>query len=240
MVRFLSYPIGYLRTPTGAKHKSSEFTMTSPASVTALVSGRGSNLMALHEKSDGYAIRAVVSNRMDSAGLAWAAERGITTLTVVREHYDSLANFKTALLEAVAKTNPDVIALAGFMVVLQPAFVDAFVGRLINIHPSLLPKFPGLDTHQRALGAGEVEHGATVHFVAAGVDTGPMIAQGRVPVLSGDTADSLAVRTLVLEHQLYPWVLKYVASGDIRLTPEGVVYSDHVRSAAANCGYILS
>jgi len=84
--------------------------MTSPASVTALVSGRGSNLMALHEKSDGYAIRAVVSNRMDSAGLAWAAERGITTLTVVREHYDSLANFKTALLEAVARTNPDVIA----------------------------------------------------------------------------------------------------------------------------------
>ncbi len=196
--------------------------------------------MELHEKSDGYAIRAVVSNRLDSAALTWAAERGIPTHTVVREHYGSLSDFKAALLEVVARTNPDIVALAGFMVVLQPAFVDAFFGKLINIHPSLLPKFPGLDTHQRALDAGEDEHGATVHFVAAGVDTGPIIAQGRVPVISGDTTETLAARTLVLEHNLYPWVLKHLARGEIKLTPQGVDYSDHVRSTAVSCGYSLS
>jgi phosphoribosylglycinamide formyltransferase-1 len=196
--------------------------------------------MALHEKSDGYAIRAVVSNRLDSGGLAWAAERGISTHTVVRDHYGSLTDFKGALLEVVARTTPDIVALAGFMVVLQPAFVETFVGKLINIHPSLLPKFPGLDTHQRALDAGELEHGATVHFVAAGVDTGPILAQGRVPVVSGDTAEALAVRTLALEHKLYPWALKHLAKGDIKLTPEGVVYSDQVRSAATSCGFSLS
>lgn len=212
--------------------------MNVPVSVTALVSGRGSNLMALHEKSAGYAIKAVVSNRLDSAGLAWAAERGIPTHTVVREDYKTLSEFKDALLQLVASTNPDFVALAGFMVVLQPEFVEAFKGRLINIHPSLLPKFPGLDTHKRALAAQELEHGATVHFVSAGVDTGPIIAQGRVPILSGDTADTLAARTLALEHQIYPWVLKHLAQGDIKLTPNGVVYTDQVRSAAISCGYI--
>ncbi len=213
--------------------------MTVPASVTALVSGRGSNLMALHDNSDGYAIKAVVSNRVDSAGLAWAAQRGIPTHTVVREDYATLTEFKDALFKVVVETAPDLVVLAGFMVVLQPAFVAAFDGRLINIHPSLLPKFPGLDTHQRALDAGEFEHGATVHFVAAGVDTGAIIAQGRVPVLSGDTAEILAERTLTVEHRLYPWVLKHLARAEIKLTPAGVVYSDYVRSAAASRGFMI-
>jgi phosphoribosylglycinamide formyltransferase-1 len=225
--------------PISAKHKSSGVAMPSPVLVTALVSGRGTNLMALHEKRDGYSIHAVVSNNPDSAGLTWAAEQGIATHTVVRQDHGSLVDFKAALLNVVTNTKPDIVALAGFMVVLQPAFVETFAGRLINIHPSLLPKFPGLDTHQRALDSNDTEHGATVHFVTAGVDTGPIIAQGRVPVYSGDTAEALAERTLSLEHKLYPWVLKHLASGAIAHTQTGVTYSDQVRSEAQSAGYTL-
>jgi phosphoribosylglycinamide formyltransferase-1 len=214
--------------------------MTTPPAVTVLISGRGSNLLALHENAHGYRINAVVSNTPEAKGLEWAKQQGIPTVTVARQDYASLAEFKAAVLQAVRDTEPDLVALAGFMVVLQPEFVDEFEGKLINIHPSLLPKFPGLETHQRALEAGEKEHGATVHFVAAGVDTGAIIAQAAVPVHSYDTPESLAARTLVVEHKLYPWVLKYLATGDISLTDDGVVYTELVRSEARTHQFRLS
>ena len=125
------------------------------------------------------------------------------------------------------------------MVVLQPAFIDEFAGRLINIHPSLLPKFPGLDTHKRALEAGEIEHGTSVHFVATGVDTGALIAQGKVAVYPSDSAESLAERTLKIEHQLYPWVISHLVNGAISLCGDSVEYSDLVRSEAKEKGFIL-
>lgn len=214
--------------------------MSTPPAVTVLISGRGSNLVALHENAHGYRINAVVSNTPDAKGLEWAQQHGIPTETVARQDYATLAEFKAAVLQTVRGTHPDLVALAGFMVVLQPDFVAAFAGRLVNIHPSLLPKFPGLDTHRRAIEAGEREHGATVHFVANGVDTGAMIAQGRVPLYPGDTEDALAARTLALEHTLYPWVLKHLAAGEIALTANGVTYSDRVRSAATERGFILT
>jgi phosphoribosylglycinamide formyltransferase-1 len=214
--------------------------MSTRPAVTVLISGRGSNLVALHENARGYRINAVVSNTPEAKGLEWAKQQGIPTVTVARQDYATLAQFKAAVLQAVRDTEPDLVALAGFMVVLQPEFVDEFAGKLINIHPSLLPKFPGLETHERALEAREKEHGATVHFVAAGVDTGAIIAQAAVPVHSYDTPESLAARTLVVEHKLYPWVLKYLATGDISLTDDGVVYTELVRSEARTHQFRLS
>jgi phosphoribosylglycinamide formyltransferase-1 len=196
--------------------------------------------MALHEKAQGYAINAIVSNNPEAPALEWAAQHGIPTHTVSRNEFTSLADFKAGLLRAVSETAPDIVALAGFMVVLPPDFVGKFAGRLINIHPSILPKYPGLDTHQRALDAGDKQHGATVHFVAEGVDTGAIIAQGVIPVEPTDTVAILAARTLALEHKLYPWVLRYISSGEIALRHGLVTYSDRVRSAAKASGFILS
>lgn len=213
--------------------------MSLPISVTALISGRGSNLMALHERAQGYRIGAVISNNSDAAGLAWAKEQGIPTYTVLRGNFPSLSDFKRAVLQAVRETTPDLVALAGFMVVLQPEFVDEYAGKLINIHPSLLPKFPGLDTHRRALEARESAHGASVQFVAAGVDTGAIIAQGQVPVYPSDTPEVLASRTLELEHRLYPWVVKHIAAGEICFNGGMVEHSELVRSEAADRGFIL-
>jgi phosphoribosylglycinamide formyltransferase-1 len=195
--------------------------------------------MALHERASGYRIGAVISNNSEAAGLRWAEERGIPCHTVLRNDFQSLLDFKTAVLQAVINTSPDLVALAGFMVVLQPAFIDKFSGRLINIHPSLLPKFPGLDTHQRALEAGESEHGASVHFVATGVDTGALIAQGKVAVSPSDSPESLAERTLTVEHKLYPWVVSHLVTGAISLRGDSVEYSDLVRSEAIEKGFIL-
>jgi phosphoribosylglycinamide formyltransferase-1 len=158
---------------------------------------------------------------------------------VFRNNFQSQLEFKTAVLDAARKTSPDIVALAGFMVVLQPDFVNEFSGRLINIHPSLLPKFPGLDTHRRALAAHEAEHGTSVHFVATGVDTGALIAQGKVPVLPSDSPEILAERTLKVEHQLYPWVVSNLAKGAIALRGDSVEYSDLVRSEAEEKGFII-
>jgi phosphoribosylglycinamide formyltransferase-1 len=195
--------------------------------------------VALHEKAIGYRVGAVISNKADAGGLEWARKHGIPTHLVLRRDYQSLQECKQALLETVQNTSPDLVALAGFMMILQPDFVDAFEGRLLNIHPSLLPKYPGLDTHARALQAGDSEHGCSVHFVEAGLDSGPVVAQARIPVLSGDTADSLAARLLPLEHKLYPWVIRRVADGSIRLTATGLQYSDEVCSEATSLGFIL-
>lgn len=209
-------------------------------SVTVLISGRGSNLINLFNRARGYRIGAVVSNKRDAAGVAWARERAIPVTIVEREEYPSLSAFKDGVRDAVSATQPDLVALAGFMVVLPPTFIAAFQGRLVNIHPSLLPKFPGLDTHQRVIASGETQHGCTVHYVDAGVDTGAIIAQASLAVAPNDNPESLAERTLALEHELYPWVIGHLAGSEISLCNARVQYSSRVRQEAKERGFRLS
>ncbi|ABI76285.1 phosphoribosylglycinamide formyltransferase [Hyphomonas neptunium ATCC 15444] len=177
-----------------------------------LISGRGSNMEALLSAAEDPAYPAkpvlVASNRPDAKGLETAAAAGIPTLSIDHKLYGKDREaFERALDEALTKAGTEIIALAGFMRVLTPWFVMRWEGRMINIHPSLLPKYKGLDTHQRAIDAGDAEAGCTVHWVSAGVDEGEIIAQASVPILPGDTADTLAARTLPEEHTLYPRAL---------------------------------
>lgn len=180
-----------------------------------LISGRGSNMRALVEAASApdypAQIVLVLSNRPEAAGLAFAAERGIATAVVDHRAFGKdRAAFEEAMQSELARHGADFICLAGFMRVLTAEFVRAWDGRMLNIHPSLLPKFPGVDTHARALAAGETEHGCTVHFVVPEVDAGPIVAQARVPVLPDDTEDALAARVLAEEWKLYPSALRTV------------------------------
>ena len=157
----------------------------------------------------------VASNDPNASGLAKAAAMGVPVAAVDHRPYrGDRAAFEAALLEHLMAAEPDILCLAGFMRVLTPAFVARFEGRMLNIHPSLLPKYPGLHTHQRALDAGDAEAGCTVHEVTAVLDDGPILGQARVPVEPGDTADTLAARVLAMEHRLYPAVLRRFAQGD--------------------------
>ncbi|WP_347266525.1 phosphoribosylglycinamide formyltransferase [Paracoccus sp. (in: a-proteobacteria)] len=186
--------------------------------VAILISGGGSNMVRLVESMTGdHPARPVIvgSNDPQAAGLARASALGVPTFAVDHRAYKGdRAAFETALLEPLLAAQPDILCLAGFMRILTPGFVRAFAGRMLNIHPSLLPKYPGLNTHQRAIDAGDAEAGATVHLVTPELDAGPILGQARVPVLPGDTADSLAARVLVQEHRLYPEVLRRFARGD--------------------------
>ena len=204
-----------------------------------LFSGRGTNLKALIQHQSGYRIGHVITDKADAGGLEIARDAGIPTTVVTRGDFASLTEFKSGILRAVDASKPDIVALAGFMVLVQPEFVTAYHGRLLNIHPALLPKFPGLHTHARAIEAQETEHGCTVHFVDAGVDTGPLVAQAKVPVLSGDTPDTLAARVVVQEHVLYPWIVRNVVRGEIRLEQRTVLYSDTIRAEAAQLGFTI-
>ena len=189
--------------------------------VAIFLSGGGSNMRALvTSMSNDHPARPalVLSNRADAGGIAWAAGQGIATEVVDHRPFGpDRAAFETALLEPILVAAPDILCLAGFMRVLTPAFVARFTGRMLNIHPSLLPRYPGLHTHQRALDAGDAEAGCTVHLVTAALDAGPILGQARVPILPGDSASSLAARVLAQEHRLYPAVLRRFATGD--LTP---------------------
>ena len=186
-----------------------------------LISGRGSNMAAiLAAAGPDYPAEPVLvlSNRADAAGLEVAKARGVPTAIVEsRAFKGDRAGFEAAMEAELARHGVEIIALAGFMRVLTPDFVRRWEGRLINIHPSLLPAFPGLDTHARALAAGGRLHGCTVHLVTAGVDEGPIIAQAAVPVLPEDTEASLAARVLAAEHKLYPAALSWLAAGRLRL-----------------------
>lgn len=182
-------------------------------SVVILISGRGSNMQAILEA--GIPVAAVISNRADAAGLAIAAGRGVATAVVDHRPFASRDAFDAALAQAIERYAPRLVALAGFMRILTPGFVARFEGRIMNIHPSLLPQFPGLDTHARALAAGAKRHGCTVHFVTAELDHGPIIAQAAVPVLPGDTEQSLAARVLAQEHLLYPRAIRWFLDGDL-------------------------
>ena len=189
--------------------------------IAILISGGGSNMLALLRDMalPGHPARPVLvaSNDPGAGGLAKAAAMGVPVAAVDHRPFGKdRAGFEAALLEPIMAAQPDILLLAGFMRVLTPGFVARFQGRMLNIHPSLLPKYPGLHTHQRALDAGDTEAGCTVHEVTPVLDDGPILGQATVPVLAGDTADSLAARVLVQEHALYPAVLRRFAIGDRR------------------------
>jgi phosphoribosylglycinamide formyltransferase-1 len=189
-------------------------------SLVILISGRGSNMQAILDA--GLPVAAVISNRADAGGLAIAAARGVKTAVIQDKEYGTREGFDAALAAEIAKHAPKAIALAGFMRILTPRFVERYADRLVNIHPSLLPAFAGLHTHERAIAAGVKVHGCTVHFVTQELDHGPIVAQAAVPVLPGDTASELAARVLRQEHRLYPQALRWLLDGRLVIT-NGVV-----------------
>ncbi|ASW06085.1 phosphoribosylglycinamide formyltransferase [Rhizobium sp. 11515TR] len=196
--------------------------MTTPRKrVVVFISGGGSNMLALLKatKAADYPaeIVGVVSDKADAGGLAKAAAEGIATFAFVRKEFASKEAHEEAILSQLEALSPDIICLAGYMRLLSGRFIQAYEGRIINIHPSLLPLFPGLHTHQRAIEVGMRIAGCTVHFVTEGMDEGPVIGQAAVPVLSDDTADSLAARVLTVEHQIYPQSLRLLAEGKVRM-----------------------
>jgi len=201
--------------------------------IVILISDRGSNMQAIVGRcaDEGWPaqVMAVITHRPDSAGLAFAAARGIATAVVDHRAFVTRAAFDAALAEAIDAHQPDVVALAGFMRILGANFVRHYEGRMLNIHPSLLPAFTGLHTHRRALEAGCKVTGATVHFVSAEMDHGPIVVQAAVPVLPGDDAEGLAARVLEREHVIYPLALHWLVQGQLRLD-RGIVH--HAGGAA--------
>lgn len=183
-----------------------------------LISGRGSNMESLLDSALPGQCAAVISNKPDAAGLALAAARGVMTVGIDHRAFASREEFDAALAAEIERHAPDLVLLAGFMRILTDGFVRRFEGRLLNIHPSLLPLFPGVKTHAQALAAGVRLHGCTVHFVTPALDGGPIIAQAAVPVLAGDDESGLASRVLVEEHALYPRVARWFLEGRLRLT----------------------
>ena len=181
--------------------------MADPRRVAVLISGRGSNMQALVEQADGYDVVLVASNKPEAQGLQWARSKGIRTWTLESRGVDREA-WESALAEVLSEHRIGTIALAGFMRILSPAFVERWSGRIVNIHPSLLPKYRGLDTHARVIEAGDAVAGCTVHLVTEELDAGDVIASAEVPVERDDTPESLAERVLGAEHQLYPRALK--------------------------------
>ena len=192
--------------------------------VVILISGRGSNMEAIvRAQIPGAQIAAVISNRPDAAGLGFAAAHGIAAQIVDHKDYPSREAFDAALAATIDAHEPDLVVLAGFMRVLTDGFVSHYAGRLLNIHPSLLPSFPGLHTHRRALEAGVRVHGTTVHFVTPTLDCGPIVIQAVVPVLPGDDEAALAARVLEQEHRIYPQAVRWFVEGRLSLGADGRV-----------------
>jgi phosphoribosylglycinamide formyltransferase-1 len=201
--------------------------MTGPIRVAVLISGEGTNLQALidaaHAERLGATIVAVISNRVAARGLERARDAGIAAVHVPAVRGEPRADYDARLGGALAPHEPDLLVLAGFMRILGPSFIDAFAGRMMNIHPSLLPAYPGLDTHRRVLEAGDRWHGATVHFVTHELDAGPAIVQYRLRVRADDTAESLAARVHVGEHVILPRAVTWFAAGRLRLAGHSVM-----------------
>jgi phosphoribosylglycinamide formyltransferase-1 len=201
--------------------------LTGSTRVAVLISGEGTNLQALIDAALaerlGATIVAAISNRAAARGLERARAAGIAAVHVPAVRGEDRAAYDARLAEALAAHGPHLLVLAGFMRILGPAFIDAFAGRMLNIHPSLLPKYPGLETHRRVLEAGDRWHGATVHFVTQELDAGPAVLQYRLPVRGGDTADSLAARVHVGEHVILPRAVTWFAAGRLRLAHGSVM-----------------
>jgi phosphoribosylglycinamide formyltransferase 1 len=197
--------------------------------VVILISGRGSNMLALIERSRragcAYTVGAVFSDRADARGVQAARDLGFAATAVTARKDADRAAYDRELAAAISEHKPALVVLAGFMRILSAQFVDRFPGRILNIHPSLLPKYPGLHTHRRALEAKDTEHGATVHFVTAELDAGPAIVQGRVRIAPNDTESALAARVQALEHQIYPLAVQWFCEGRLRCA-EGQAWLD--------------
>jgi len=195
--------------------------MRTMRSIVILISGRGSNMEAIVRaaKSQNWpvSIAAVISNRADSAGLEFAREHRIATAVVANKDYPTREQFDATLRGVIDSFSPDLVVLAGFMRILTAPFVEHYAGRMLNIHPSLLPSFPGLATHRQALAAGVKLHGVTVHFVTPDLDHGPIVAQAAVPVFEGDSEEVLAERVLQQEHLIYPRAVRWFIEGKLRL-----------------------
>jgi phosphoribosylglycinamide formyltransferase-1 len=196
-----------------------------------LISGRGSNMEAIvracAQERWPAQVAAVIANRPDAAGLAFAASHGVATAVVDHRAFDGRDSFDAALSAEIDRFAPDLVVLAGFMRILTPDFVRRYEGRLLNIHPSLLPSFKGVHTHQQALDAGVALHGVTVHFVSPELDSGAIVAQGAVPVRAGDDAAALAQRVLAVEHVLYPRAVRWFVEGSLRLENGRAVVAPH-------------
>ena len=193
--------------------------------IAVLISGAGSNLQALIDARDSGQlpgdIKLVLSNKPGAAGLEKAANAGIESAVIDHRNFESREAFDRALVETLASHQPDLVILAGFMRILTPEFIGPYQGKLLNIHPSLLPKYPGLNTHQRAIDAGDPWAGTTVHFVTEELDGGPPIVHAKVAVVPGDTAEALADRVREREHQVYPLAARWFCEGRLRLTAAG-------------------
>lgn len=193
--------------------------------IVILISGRGSNMQAILEARLAVKVAAVISNEPGAAGLGLARRHGVETAVVHHRDYPDRQVFDQALGATIDSYRPDLVVLAGFMRILTDEFVNHYAGRLINIHPSLLPAFPGLNTHSRAIAEGVKIHGATVHFVTPQLDHGPIIIQAAVPVLPNDTEETLAARVLKQEHRIYPQAIRWFASDQLRITGNRVEVS---------------
>lgn len=201
--------------------------------IVILISGRGSNMQALLEAKLPCHITAIISNRTDAEGLQLAAQHGITSKVISHRDYADRASFDAALAALIDSYQPDFVVLAGFMRILTDQFVNHYQGRLINIHPSLLPAYTGMNTHERALQDGVKIHGCTVHFVTPELDHGPIIIQAAVPVLTIDTPQSLSERVLKAEHEIYPQAIHWLCSGQVRLNADGKVLSNRAEYESA-------
>ncbi len=201
-------------------------------SIAVLISGNGSNLQALIDAShsSNYTVGLVISNNPDAYGLERAVKAGIASRVINHREFVSREDFDLAMIAAIDAFNPQLIVLAGFMRILSPQFVQHYRGRVLNIHPSLLPAYPGTNTHQRVLDAGEHVHGVSVHFVTEELDGGPVIAQERVPVLVTDTAKELAARVAKKEHSIYPRVVSWFAGGRLSMRENKAYMDDYLLS----------
>ena len=198
--------------------------------IVILISGRGSNMEALLAARLPARVAAVISNNPQARGLGIARDRGIAVAAVDHRAFADRPALDVALAAAIDRHRPDLVALAGFMRILTPSFIERYSGRIMNIHPSLLPAFPGLHTHRRALAAGVRIHGCTAHFVTTDLDSGPVIVQAAVPVQPGDTEEQLAARVLAQEHRIYPQAIRWFCEGRLRLGRNGSVTVDAARA----------
>lgn len=199
---------------------------SSTCKIVVLISGSGSNLQAIMDDLADHPsarICAVISNRADAYGLVRAQQAGIAQQVLSHKDFADRLSFDSALMQAIDQYQPDLVVLAGFMRILTPEFTRHYARRLLNIHPSLLPKYKGLNTHQRALDAGDQQHGCSVHFVTEELDGGPVVIQATLPVRNDDTAEQLALRVHALEHQIYPLAVRWFADRRLRLSEQGAL-----------------